>query len=118
MRVGVNMKKDIMQKWVSALRSGKYKQGKALLRSAQNEYCCLGVLCDLMSPDTWKRPYGSGYYYDNSISSLPSSTISWSGMTSSLGRVSSESASLAYMNDSGSTFNDIADIIEANYKEL
>ena len=38
---------DIKQKWVAALRSGKYKQGIHCLRSASDEYCCLGVLCDL-----------------------------------------------------------------------
>jgi len=46
------MKKDIKEKWVSALRSGQYKQGTGyLIKSAnaggQCKYCCLGVLCDL-----------------------------------------------------------------------
>ena len=34
-------------KWVEALRSGKYKQGRGQLRLGDT-YCCLGVLCDIM----------------------------------------------------------------------
>lgn len=32
--------------WVKALRSDEYKQGWGLLRSG-DEYCCLGVACDV-----------------------------------------------------------------------
>ena len=36
------------KKWVAALRSGKYKQGKGQLYDNLDEkYCCLGVACDL-----------------------------------------------------------------------
>ena len=49
------MKPDIKAQWVTALRSGHYKQGHGFLRQpddydAQTEpdrFCCLGVLCDL-----------------------------------------------------------------------
>jgi len=37
------MKKAEKTKWVAALRSGKYKQGKGALRHSDNTYCCLGV---------------------------------------------------------------------------
>lgn len=35
------------EKWVAALRSGKYNQGKHELYSGEDEnsYCCLGVAC-------------------------------------------------------------------------
>lgn len=36
----------IKAKWVAALRSGTYVQGKTRLRF-NDEYCCLGVLCEL-----------------------------------------------------------------------
>lgn len=39
------------QKWVKALRSGKYKQGREKLKSfdskKQPRYCCLGVLGEI-----------------------------------------------------------------------
>lgn len=42
------MKRRLMKKWIAALRSGKYKQGKEKLLSYDNDsnpcYCCLGVL--------------------------------------------------------------------------
>lgn len=42
---------EIVEKWINALRSGKYKQGNHFLYSSEKEtYCCLGVLanvCDL-----------------------------------------------------------------------
>jgi hypothetical protein len=38
---------DVITRWVAALRSGEYKQGKGTLRPAENKYCCWGVLCDL-----------------------------------------------------------------------
>lgn len=49
----------IKEKWVAALRSGAYEQGRNQLRTA-NGYCCLGVLCDLIDPDGWvgNRHYG------------------------------------------------------------
>ena len=45
-------KKDI-RKWVEALRSGKYKQGKISLQNA-NGFCCLGVACDIFIPQDKK----------------------------------------------------------------
>ena len=47
------MKKEIAERWVSALRSGEYKQGKLYLKS-ENGYCCLGVLCDILGVE-WKE---------------------------------------------------------------
>lgn len=42
--------KEFAEKWVAALRSGEYKQGRDMLLSKKCEYCCLGVagkLCDV-----------------------------------------------------------------------
>ena len=36
----------LKKKWVAALRSGKYEQGKEALRNG-DKYCCLGVLCEI-----------------------------------------------------------------------
>jgi len=40
------MNKELKEKWLAALRSGKYQQGYTYL-SAHGKYCCLGVLCDI-----------------------------------------------------------------------
>lgn len=42
----MSMKPDIKQRWINALRSGNYDQARLSLRDGDN-FCCLGVLCDL-----------------------------------------------------------------------
>jgi hypothetical protein len=44
-----------------ALRSGKYKQGIAYLRSGDDEYCPLGVALDVLGV-CWGKPEGPAYY--------------------------------------------------------
>lgn len=46
-----NINKELVKQWVEALRSGKYKQGRQALRNKDEEYCCLGVLCDISKKD-------------------------------------------------------------------
>lgn len=41
--VTIRMPKESLAKWLAALRSGEYKQGKGSLKSHEG-YCCLGVL--------------------------------------------------------------------------
>ncbi len=39
---------EVKRKWVEALRSGKFKQGKGQLYiTKDNSYCCLGVFCKI-----------------------------------------------------------------------
>lgn len=42
------MKRELRDKWVAALRSGEYKQGRGALQDTTGGYCCLGVLCRVM----------------------------------------------------------------------
>lgn len=44
------MKKSVKKKWLEALRSGEYKQGRKCLRQTvqgETKHCCLGVLSEL-----------------------------------------------------------------------
>lgn len=44
--------KAFADKWLTALRSGEYKQGQSALHSSKdNTYCCLGVACHLLGID-------------------------------------------------------------------
>lgn len=48
------MNPEIKARWVAALRSGNYAQGRHALRrviDGKDKYCCLGVLCDIASQD-------------------------------------------------------------------
>ncbi len=59
------MDKIIKAKWVEALRSGEYKQGKGVLRGSdmtKPTYCCLGVLCDV-----YKRHTGRGKWKTDQV---------------------------------------------------
>ena len=58
------MKADIKTRWVEALRSGHYKQGKGQLRPTSDSYCCLGVLCDIMNPEGWTLDDGLYIFED------------------------------------------------------
>lgn len=57
------MKKSDVKKWVKALRSGGYQQGKENLCkedeiSGDCDYCCLGVACDILIEGDWvKQPH-------------------------------------------------------------
>lgn len=50
------MDKEVKTRWLTALLSGKYKQGRGRLRSRDEHFCCLGVLCDVVSPAGWHAP--------------------------------------------------------------
>lgn len=41
--------KEFIENWISALKSGDYKQGNQVLYNSENDtYCCLGVGCELL----------------------------------------------------------------------
>lgn len=48
--------KRVKAKWVKALRSGKYQQGRLDLKAVDHlgntRYCCIGVLCELLNPES------------------------------------------------------------------
>jgi len=128
-RFKCNMKKAIMEKWVKALRSGKFEQTQHVLHD-NNGYCCLGVLCEL-APNTefsQKTAGDTGGFLiegteveeeveETYSSVLPPSVMNWAGMFSCTGGPQGwQKESLASMNDKGKSFTEIADIIEKNYK--
>lgn len=43
-------REELLTEWVAALRSGKYQQGREYLHNREtNTYCCLGVVCDILT---------------------------------------------------------------------
>ena len=66
------MDKELKTKWVEALRSGEYEQGRMSLRRLKNDggysYCCLGVLADITDNNAWEdkdRWNNEGGYFSN-----------------------------------------------------
>jgi hypothetical protein len=51
------MDQTIKNKWISSLRSGKYKQARGFLRDEENKFCCLGVLCQMYIEETGKAEW-------------------------------------------------------------
>ena len=50
---------EVWKLWLDALRSGEYKPGRGQLRTVNERFCCLGVLCDLAAKDggrQWSDP--------------------------------------------------------------
>jgi hypothetical protein len=102
------MKKEWADKWAKALRSGKYKQGFGKLYNKDTKrYCCLGVLCKL----TKNRMTGPKEYLSQKV-------MDQTGMPSKQGSVYPCGYNLSGLNDTGMSFNMIADIIEKEWENL
>jgi hypothetical protein len=112
------LKKAVKKKWVAALRSGKYEQGKTAL-SIGGKYCCLGVLCEVAIenglPIQATKSAGGLTEYDDSVSYLPHSVFDWATLKKGRGCLVDfhvPSGCLSQLNDSGKSFEEIADMIE------
>jgi hypothetical protein len=102
------MKTEIKTKWVEALRSGKYVQGKGMLRFKDNNFCCLGVLCDIVDSSRWVFTRGTAdcYGYDGCHTILPGN------IARSTEFPDGHKGTLIHMNDTGVPFSEIANYIE------
>lgn len=115
------MKLEIKEKWVEALRSGDYKQGKSQL-AFNDKYCCLGVLCELAFQEgiveKTKTDESNSTYYDNDWAYLPKKVMAWSGIRNNSGAPLSGTA-LSVLNDEENyTFDQIADVIDLKWENL
>jgi hypothetical protein len=99
--------------WVDALRGGQYKQGRKHLRH-DDEYCCLGVLCDLVHDfGKWGKPDRLGIYcYETKDFGRASMTLP-TPLRVSCGISVEDMNHLIDMNDDGrKSFDEIANYIE------
>jgi len=122
------MKQSIMKKWVAALRSGEYRQttGSLVVISGAEDrgFCCLGVLTDLCAKN-FDLPLEAVLSIEQGGGICPD-VEKWAGMVSAFGDLpkmasaeySVRHKSLADLNDYGANFNQIADVIEENWKKL
>jgi hypothetical protein len=105
------MDAQLKVKWVEALRSGKFKQGKDCLKSDFG-HCCLGVLCEISGDVEWESRPSSMYKAiignSTSISFLPFALARRAAISAEM------TDRLVRMNDNGAPFPEIADYIEKN----
>ena len=75
------MKPEIKQKWIDALSTATYKQGRERLRH-KDEFCCLGVLCDIYSRETGVEwvPLDDYMEIEGRIATLPKEIMEWAGL--------------------------------------
>jgi hypothetical protein len=131
------MNPEVKQKWIDALRSGKYDQGSEKLRSVTG-YCCLGVLCDLYSKEQGAEWEFHGiietnlqpqdyWYFEGESEFLPESVKEWAGLPVGNPSVRVDvtdnadeddwfyNDEIANLNDSGYTFNELSELIEQQF---
>jgi hypothetical protein len=106
--------KQVKRKWLKALRSGEYRQGRGCLRSKGktfDTFCCLGVLLDITDPKAWDRTLQSLYLWgtERAECALPES------VRDEIGLDDEEEGTLITLNDDGGNgFKRIANWIEKN----
>lgn len=120
----------VKAEWLTALRSGDYKQTSGCLRDSVG-YCCLGVLTNIWASENsveWREGESAytislpGTHSEASV--MPDFVMRWSHLMHSTGStllgtrketgVSQEEfyVNLGNLNDNGFTFEQIADVIE------
>lgn len=98
------MNKQLKQKWIDALTSGKYTQSDLCLRRNEG-HCCLGVLADIVDPTKWVSV--RQYNFDGVMEgSYP--TDEW---LNKIGLSIDMARHLAHRNDDGDSFSVIAKYI-------
>lgn len=123
------MREDIKDRWVTALRSGEYKQSKGGLRDA-NGFCCLGVLCDIAKADLgleWESTSSLGgefFSFAGDGGILPVEVVVWAGLKEADAAIFNNdgrripSFHPPSLNDQGTSFEAIADKIEQYWEKM
>jgi hypothetical protein len=109
------------KKLIAALRGGEYEQAHERLRKG-DAFCCLGVACDLYAKahgESWTQK-DDEWYFLGVAEFLPGEVQEWLGFLDNDGAFAgpARSTSLAERNDGGTSFEDIADIIESEPEGL
>lgn len=103
--------------WVEALRSGRFQQGRERLKTINNEFCCLGVACEISGLGAWTE---GGLYavgeIDRSATILPTAVRDWLGLVNNASNY--EDGQLTVHNDAGASFAEIADLIDSDPRGL
>lgn len=121
---------EFAQRWVAALRSGRYKQGRSRLRKKDDTFCCLGVACDLLIQDGLLPPWEEGddstcYETYGFACGIPPKVLEHVGFDTYMGGLNSGQLEihglrfpdLASANDCHVPFAHIADFIESRIQE-
>lgn len=106
-----------IQDWIDALLSEKYPQTQSRLKDSIG-YCCLGVACDVKDPDIWqetsiKLPDRIAYKWGaDTEEEYAASHYLPKDLMAELGIDDYFQSHLTDLNDDGSTFAEIAEVIK------
>lgn len=109
------MREDFKAKWVAALRSGDYMQGRNYLHR-DDEFCCLGVACEVLRKDFSEEIHirveeeANVVVYEGRNQFLARAIRDFTGLDGN-----SEGALAVLNDDDGRTFSEIADYIETEF---
>jgi len=108
------MNPRIKKLWVKALKSRKYKKGIGQLRDKNDNFCALGVLCNLHAIEHPEFAAGQTdkTSYGQMGGSLPGIVKEWAGLGSSDPHIPKVNRHVSELNDSGTSFIRIANLIE------
>lgn len=111
------MNSDVKEKWLAALRSGRYTQGREYLKTADAlgrvSHCCLGVLSEVMgvpSKPRYAEDRTLNFQYPGYTPASGYPDPDWAYDACDL--LNDDMYALAEMNDRGDSFEEIADWIE------
>lgn len=105
-------------RWLDALRSGDYKQGKGnlctVLPDEEPCFCTLGVAADLFFPKERQHDNYGVRYFDGAFAALPKEVADKIGLRSTMGSAAGYRLPAIFnLNDDNHwSFNQIADHIE------
>lgn len=128
------MNPDIKALWVDALRSGDFEQSDKKLhvwnQDGDEMFCALGVLCAVAVDNGVDIPVvdycyeesdwldgepehmAGCYVYDDQTELLPTAVMAWAGLDTPSAYIEGLDASLVTINDIGTPFTEIANLIE------
>ncbi len=114
--MGIDTKKN-REKWVKALRSGKFRQTRHELRNGRRrEFCCLGVATELYRKATGNGGWDKEGFFINrgerDGGACPVAVQEWLGLRTDTGNMPNEPALTEYNDVHEADFNQIADVIE------
>ena len=136
------MNKRRKKQWINALTSGRYEQGSGELCTPTNEgdqFCCLGVLTNLYCESKEGRENGAGWNIPKTVgkvnfrgkdSYLHPDVAKWAGFQQNeimgfpkrswgkdvvVNKNKDNQIRLSSLNDNGSTFEEIAAVIQENF---
>lgn len=100
-------------RWVSALRSGKYKQTKGILCKG-GKFCATGVASDLYNKDMRRQKKKMVHFYDDGSETWVGRVAKYYGFEydDCLAELPASHEAVTELNDSGKSFKYIADRIK------